>query len=435
MIRILFVVLSCMITGLSFAKETNKKSIFFILHQRNKGFISMYNELKKRGHDVKIVVLPMLGSRYTDSKKDLLTQFLSKMDKKDIIFPCHANGVKCESIEKYKPDYVVVINPYSTSSQNISHLFDNQYLAKFSKVLYIPYGPELWDLDLTKNIKLPKIFYKVLADSDLTKRIFIKKHGFRDEEIIVVGYQNYKDLRDEMSLPRERKKETILWAPRWFLKFTGREMNEPGSTFLSYRDFFYNFAKENPNVNLIIRGHPNLYKELSFSKFMTHSQTIEMLKRFESLPNVEVIYPHELPLTYEQRDIIESDIVITDTTSLMTNFFLADKPMIYLSNGFDTHFNTPEFQDMAMFMRFAYSPRDILKEISALRSSGYAVTQRCAPNTPKPCTLGGLKQYMSNKFGPGNIVKSHRVDKSKLIQAIDPVENPAKAIADFIDND
>lgn len=121
------------------------------------------------------------------------------------------------------------------------------------------------------------------------------------------------------------------------LSFKDRYLYEGGSTFLNYHYFFYNFAVQNPQIDFIIRPHILLYSHAVEGDYMSQKDLDEIFNRFRLLDNVTIASHADRPLI---DDIMSSDIIISDGSSALAEAVVADKPIIYLSNGANIEFES-----------------------------------------------------------------------------------------------
>lgn len=310
-------------------------------------------------------------------------------------------------------DYIFIQNPYNLSKKSA---LDPHYclegLKKITqKLVYIVYGPHLfhqdtYNQDTYNNKGLKKLIDIVFVDSDSTKQIFLERFNFEPEQVVVSGYPNYKNIRD-MKIKYKKSnvyKETILWLPRWTLHFRYRDLHEGGSTFLSYYHFFYNFAQENKNTLLIIRPHALLFQYGIDSKFLSQKDANKIINKFKKLNNVAFSEHISVPL---ENDMLQADIVISDGSSALGEAIVTDKPIIYLSNGWDNEFESntlaKEFKD---FLYFAHDPLEIILHLNTIRSLNYT-----------PVASQNLIKWQNFK------------------QKVDPVENPNDFIVTYIEQE
>ena len=391
-----------------------------------KGVYDMYKEMKKVGHDVIIVAIPSFYRKEQLTNVDL--EFTKKFDEKDVIYPCGKNPpyTKCEGIEKYKADYIFIQNPYDSYATSIlDPYFLTSNIKKYAKkIMFVVYGPHLFHQDFANDPNLPNLVDVVFVDSESTKDIYVKRYQFPKNRVVVSGYQTYKSVRDNIKTREKSKgKETILWLPRWSLALRNRELFEGGSTFLNYYHFFYNFAKENPNINFIIRPHYLLFSYAVESSFLSKEDIDEIFEKFRSLSNVTVSMHKERSLV---DDILASDVIISDGSSALGEAVVADKPIIYLSNGWNNEFNSNQLsREFKNYIYFANDPRDIMNHLNDIRQNNYY------PFLEKKCE--GIKCALKAKFKYiKRLLLNQPRNREEFKKLLDPVENPAKAIAEYL---
>lgn len=391
----------------TYKPDIQVKKIAFIVHTETlggKGVLQFYKEMKKVGHDVKIIAIPSFYNKKLLSSINL--EYLKNFSPSDVVYPCGQTPpyTRCQSLKGFNFDYLFISNPYDTFKDSpLDPYYLVSSLKKFSKkIMMVVYGPHLFHQDNINDLNLQNILDVIFVDSESTKKIYVERYKFPSHRVVISGYQPYKNIRDEKEDKRsETKKLTLLWLPRWNLSFENRALFEGGSTFLNYHYFFYNYAKNNPDIILIIRPHLLLYTYSVEGGFISQADLDSIFQRFKSLPNV-IISDHDDILL--DRDIFSSDIVISDGTSALGEVIVADKPIIYLSNGWDNEFNSNDLSlEFKKHIFIANQPRNIMELIQYIRHHNYKV-------------------YSSSS-------KDKRDEFKKLL---DPVENPAEYIAQYL---
>ncbi|MGI4753424.1 MAG: hypothetical protein ACRYE8_06875 [Janthinobacterium lividum] len=137
---------------------------------------------------------------------------------------------------------------------------------------------------------------------------------------------------------------------------------------------------------------------ISNQNLLTQEELDQIFEKFRSLPNVTVSNSTYVPLV---NDIMKSDIIISDGTSALAEVVVADKPIIYLSNGWNNEFNSNKLsKELKKYVYLAYSHTEIIDYIGKIRQNNY--------------TLSGNREEFKKILGP--------------------VENPAKFIAEYLLN-
>lgn len=406
--------------------DNSLKKVMFIVHTETlggKGVYDLYKEMKKIGHDVKIVAIPSFFGKELTSAVD--TKFTDKFNESDVIYPCgkYSPYTECESIEKYKADYIFIQNPYNSYATSIldPHFLTSNMKKCAKKIMYIVYGPHLFHQDFINDPNLPNLVDTVFVDSESTRDIFINRYKFPKNRVVVSGYATYKSIRDGLKTnPTPRTKETILWLPRWSLSFRNRELFEGGSTFLNYYHFFYNYAKENPGINFIVRPHYDLFPYTVRENFLSQEDVNDILEKFRSLENVTLSMHKDRPLV---NDVLASDVVISDGSSALGEVVVADKPIIYLSNGWNNEFNSNELsREFKNYIYFAYEPYTIIHYLNYIRENNYLpyVTEN------EDNGIRSKLRYIKRR------ICGQTCNRDEFKAMLDPVENPAKFIAEYL---
>lgn len=387
-------------------KVAKPKNMLFITHTSTiggKGVYPIYREAKKLGHNVKIAVIPQIFQEEIIANVDL--KFASLFDTEDVIFPCGKSEPhdKCDKLEQYKLDYIFTQNPYDFFNGTILENFTVSNLQKIAKVNYIVYGPHIFHQNAIEAPDLPNFVDNVFVDSDSTKDIYVNNYNFPKERVIVSGYQSYKSIRNLKQNNKETQKETILYMPRWLMTFKGRDKHEGGGTFLNYHYFFYNFAKKNPQIDFIFIPHVLWYKHAIEGEYIGKKDLDKIIEKFRALPNLTISSHVNVPLI---EDILKSDIVISEGSSALAEVVIADKPIIYLSNGANIEFESNALsKEFKKHVFLAYDPGDIKNYIEFIRQNNYI------PNTFEDGKMLGRQEFK---------------------RMLDPVENPGKFIAEYL---
>ena len=392
--------------------------------------------MKKLGHNVKIIAIPSFygGKMLADIDLNYLEQF----DFKDVIYPCGKSLPynRCQPLDGTDFDSLFISTPYDSFSNSP---LDPHYLTKnlkkiTKKVMMVVYGPHIFHQDTINDPNLPKIIDIMFVDSKSTKDIYVNRYRFSSDKVIVSGYQPYKNIRDlkrKNTIKSDRL--TLLWLPRWWLSFNSRKTFEGGSTFLSYHHFFYNYMKNNPDINLIIRPHVLLNKNSIDDQFLNQKDLDNIFQRFESLKNIK-ISKHEKDSL--DKDILSADIVISDGTSALAEVVVADKPIIYLSNGWNNEFNSNDLsKEFIKHLFIAYMPLDIINFIKNIKEKNYRIYS-------EDTSIEGIKKTLSKAYTPSGIINLFKYvqyryyrffyTRKKFKEDLDPVENPAQFIAEYL---
>lgn len=278
----------------------------------------VYLELKKRKNTVvDLLIVPSFDQELkltTHYGKEL--DFFKKIDE-GAIQTCDNNG-KYIDIRNEKYDYVFYQDPYN---QHMPKELRSDYVVKFSKICYIPYGysgASVFNNGNT-NISFFRNIYWGFIDIPEVANILYNQHknnclkGYQHFEVL--GYPVF-DKYYKMKWNGEIK--SILWTPRWsYAPGIG------GSHFIEYKDAFVKLKDDYPNHNFGIRPHPMMFANLINEGRLSEKEKFSYI---ENLDDKKISISSRKSL-YEEFE--ETDVLITDYSSIIPMFFLTKKPIIY----------------------------------------------------------------------------------------------------------
>lgn len=227
-------------------------------------------------------------------------------------------------LKKINPSYIFLSVPYT---EEYPEQYRMQQLSEIAKICYVPYGYSLenekrYDVISTAfNLLLLQYASYIFLDSPVTyhfckKRLWMSKL-LDGNRLFNVGYPRFDGIEEKNTASYNK----ILWIPRWT---TDEQIENTSSSFFKYKDTILNFAKENPNSNVIIRPHPSAF--LNYIRYgkMTENEVAEYKQSIENLPNVML----DNSSSYIPA-INEADIMIADFSSIVIEFWARNKPIIY----------------------------------------------------------------------------------------------------------
>lgn len=189
-------------------------------------------------------------------------------------------------------------------------------VIKYAKTCYIPYGIGGFRYD--RQFYLKRSFFLSLyinfcnskEEADLFPENRYKHNIFLGLPVI------------DGSIARQQGNEagsnTVLWTPRW----TFEEMYG-GTTFFAYKDKILSLKTKIPDINLILRPHPLTFKNALRLGLMTE-RDIEDYKNSVREHGASFDTNEMAGDTFRQ-----TGILITDYSSIILEFFLSGKPVIY----------------------------------------------------------------------------------------------------------
>lgn len=215
-------------------------------------------------------------------------------------------------------DYLFYPRPYDGY---IPEEYRSNNTVKYVKNCYVPYG--YCGTENTLSLHTDPIFFRniyfLFMESEFTRDMMFNARG----ETAQKGLQKIMNLGYPPLEPFLRKTsrneiKSILWTPRW-----SYDENYGGSHFLEYREMLFELKKQYPQMEIIFRPHPLLFDEMEKQGFMTKE---EMEDYLNGLKNEGIIVDRGTPF---EEALDRGDLLITDYSSIMIQWILCDKPLIY----------------------------------------------------------------------------------------------------------
>lgn len=268
---------------------------------------------------------------------------------------------KIIDIKKYSFDYVFYQRPYDV---HLPKELRSSSVVKFSKVCYIPYGfiganvfSNIHHFDFYRNV------YIGFMDSREESTSLNKLYNANTKK----GYQQFVDLgypvlEKFINMKCDGECKNVLWTPRW-----SYDENVGGSHFVEYKDEILKLNSLHKELQVTIRPHPLTLPNMIKEGKMTE-QDVEKYKCDLKENNV-IIDRNEMI----EHSISNTDILITDFSSIMVMYFLTGKPMIYCKSELELNdiykrmlegvYVANTWEDVEKYIEEICSGNDYLKEI------------------------------------------------------------------------
>lgn len=240
-------------------------------------------------------------------------------------------------LRSMRPDVVFIQTPYCEldTIENYNEIFDYAHIA------YIPYGATIAKIQHEQfNHPFHNKCWKIFVETPMHKKMFKKYSKIDNRNILSLGNPKF-DIFNKMSENIDENKywkisknknpmiKRILWTPHWSV---GNYLNY--SNFLEYYQYFLNLAKNNSNIEIILKPHPELYEQLLKIGKMSKEDIKNMEFEFNSLPNTSI---------YKGGDYFElfltSDAMINDSSSFLVEYLPTKKPLLFLDSQKHIGFN------------------------------------------------------------------------------------------------
>ena len=315
--------------------------------------IGIYEELQKRKNiNTFLFVVPEY-----DFKNDIV---MNTYDDNNYFLNKYEEAIKAIDLENgvidlrtYDLDYLFYPRPYD---YYLPECYRSSYMYKYVKCCYIPYGltgSENFDdlgYEFFDNI------YCTFMDSDYQKELLESHYPVSSyigaKKIFSLGYPV---LSRFMDLEYSDEVQTIAWTPRWSM-----DAILGGSNFLRYCDDFIELVKTS-NYKYIFRPHPMMFDELIKKNIIDESYKYDYLRKLEENG---VIYDIVSPI---EELFDNTDLLITDYSSIIPQFFVSNKPIIYCEGGIPLN---KDYEEIVGFSYRADSWDNVMKNLESICKLG-----------------------------------------------------------------
>lgn len=276
--------------------------------------------------DIQIYIFVMPKRMENGEWKEPNKEFYSKFQ--NVIFAYDSALNKWKDLKELKPDYVLYDYPY------YEYLVEHKYRAlevmKYAKVCYVPYGFILTNTLEVLEYVLPARFLRTLYIffapwEYVGKYVENTEEWDKRKKVAYCGYPRFDLIKKNDGLTLEKKRFNVMWTPRWFVP--NSEAPQDKTTFLEYWKLIYNRAIIERDENWRLRPHPNTFIQIIEQKII---QQEELDNYFNMLTQYDNIWLDTDPEYLNGFN--EADILVSDFSSLLIEFFVTGKPIIYCGN-------------------------------------------------------------------------------------------------------
>lgn len=294
-------------------------------------FDSLYAILREDpSFDVRVLVLPRMVSGFVS--EDAQASYQKMLDF------CEGGGIRHFSglsetgnlsmtPADYIPDYVFHQVPYEFYGSDWSV----ENLSKVSRICYVPYGTTIFGGSTFKTVHPPNYFRHanlIFAESETAAKLiascFDGNDWFCPNKIIVSGNLKLESVKRSQAIiefendagdgPKPRQ---VLWTPRWNTK-------EKVCHFFDYRQFLMDYFVLRSNERFVFRPHPLAFENFVKTGEMTAHEVVQLKQVFDQAEHLAL----DETMDYANQ-FAQSDILISDTSSMMVEFLISGKPIIY----------------------------------------------------------------------------------------------------------
>lgn len=237
-------------------------------------------------------------------------------------------------LQRLAPDYVFIPRPYDV---HLPETYRSKEVSKYTKVCYVCYAYTAEDGYILKtcfNKWFTTNCYFIFAENASTYEYCVKNHPISSKlgvrKIKQMTYPRFDLLErwqgcepKHWKLSRGQVRKRIIWAPRWTT-----DENLGGTSFFKYKDFFFQFAEEHPDVEVMIRPHPLAFDNFIKEGLMSEADVTEYKENCNRANNLQLD---------ERREYLDSfasaDILVADMSGVILDFLAMGKPIVFCSYG------------------------------------------------------------------------------------------------------
>lgn len=307
-------------------RNKEKIRVLFVCEENSKwGYQSLWEKLVQnpKFEVLPIVLFPIKTSTRVEFTQDENKSFFNELGIETI------DGYDYEkeenkSLKEFEPDIVFYQQPWYL--EGINHPTN---VSEYALAMMIPYGyttlsEKEWGSDSVKRVY--SNLFMFFSESKYHNRFYEKTARMRcKDNLLATGtpkLDGYFDTFKDVFWKGENIQKKIIYAPHHSLGDEGLRM----STFMENCWEFLNFAKNNPQCSFIFKPHPALKNMCAKTAFMNEFEYDEYVAQWNNLPNAYL---------YNKGNYIElfktSDLLITDCSSFLAEYFPTGKPIFFLN--------------------------------------------------------------------------------------------------------
>ena len=269
---------------------------------------------------VSIIIIP--DFRFGDKRaKDTLEQCQQELSKfKDHLYIVPFNKKEDDIDLKSLADIIFLPFCYDVShpKYNLMNIIKNGILPAL--VNYATYNT-IYDRYTLISSERFGLFWKIFVDEKYSLKEFQEFSPLKGDNAVLTGYCKMDNFKN---IPHPHEKKTIIIAPHHSIKGGFNDLIQL-SNFLEYADLFLRLPDMYPDIHFIFRPHPALFPVLERDTFWGKEKADNYMKEMADKKNVMISLRGDY-----FKEFAESDAIIQDCGSFLTEYFWTKKPQCYL---------------------------------------------------------------------------------------------------------
>ncbi len=228
-----------------------------------------------------------------------------------------------------KADYICFQQPYNICRTDAEKSW---VISKYAKLFYVAYyafidckdddfiNQDTTPLDFLKDISLyfvqnetEKKFITHRMEQANNKLCKVIKSGFPCYDNLINNY----NIQDTSWTCKNENRFRIIWTPRWCT-------NENNCHFFSYKDKLVDYCNNKTDIDFVFRPHPQMFLNFASTGELSEKEANEYKNIYTKSINMAIDNTKNyIPTFYT------ASCMITDISSVVPEFFLTGKPIIY----------------------------------------------------------------------------------------------------------
>lgn len=233
-------------------------------------------------------------------------------------------------LKRLNPDYVFFQQPYNITR---CPAYKSSVVSTYAKICYVTYfvftdaitGSTVTDscypVDFLQDVSY--VFAQTKREEKyLRKRM--AEYNIVGLNIVLTGYPKYDELnkaKKQISSIWNYEEHDghfrVIWTPRW-------NTSEGNCHFFKYKDLIMSYCSKNDDIDFVFRPHPQSWSEWETTGEFTKKQREEFCNKYRKSHNMNIDNNKEYFSMFNQ-----SDCLISDTSSMVLEYFVTGKPIIY----------------------------------------------------------------------------------------------------------
>lgn len=233
------------------------------------------------------------------------------------------------SLEELRPDYVFYQRPYD---HYLPECYRSGTVAAYARICYIPYcyactvpvEASCYHQAFFTNVYL--FFAENAYARDLVYHREEALYGAGRKKALYLGYPALDQIlsaRSVKSMFWEKEEDAgifkMLWCPRWTT-----DKNLGSSNFFEYKDALPGLVQSKKDWSMVFRPHPMMFDNFVKTGEMTAREAESYLRQYQA--QAGLYYDKEADY---YATLWRSDILIADLTTVMIEYLVTRKPIIY----------------------------------------------------------------------------------------------------------